>query len=76
MLNMPPSKKVNTQTLYLPKGWMLRLVDELSCPSCGRAVPICHADWLNPGLRIICQGCHIDLLSFEQTQRHRAEVPL
>jgi hypothetical protein len=76
MLIIPPSKKVNTQTLYLPKGWMLRLVDELSCPSCGRAVRIYHADWLNPGLRFICQGCHIDLLSFEQTQWHRVEVPL
>jgi hypothetical protein len=42
--------------------------------ACGRAVRIYHADWLNPGLRFICQGCHIDLLSFEQTQWHRAEV--
>jgi hypothetical protein len=68
MPNNPPPKKVNTQTRYLPEGWMLRVVDGLSCPSCGRAVRPYDADCLSPGLRLICQGCHIELLSFEQTQ--------
>jgi hypothetical protein len=65
MLNRPAPKNVNTQTLYLPNGWTLRLVDELSCPSCARAVRIYHADWLDPGLRFIC---HAELLSYEHAQ--------
>jgi hypothetical protein len=47
---------------------IVRIADGVSCPACGAVIRACDAEETNDGVRIICHGCHRDLLVIEETR--------
>jgi hypothetical protein len=60
------TRNVNLARLsaILPHGRELRIAADMRCPSCG-AVLRNYPEPLDDGFRLLCAGCHRDIIVFE-----------
>ncbi len=69
------SKNVNIRaatafTMLQAHGWRLKLVKGLHCPGCYRPLQVYDAELrADHALKVICAGCHRDILIFEREDR-------
>jgi hypothetical protein len=52
-------------TAVLPNQ-IVHIADGLRCPACGTVIRAVDTEEINDGLRLICHGCHRDILVVEE----------